>query len=89
MYDRQGVDGQGPENKNPRSLFEQHYLARYAFIIYDPSYGTAPQNSGLAWENASISAFAMAPDAEAGTMQFRRNPTAEGVPSDVTITWGV
>ena len=55
VTDLAGVPGQG--NADPIGIFGDHALIEYDGEIYDPSYGTGPYASILAWENASIEGF--------------------------------
>ena len=55
VTDLAGVPGQG--NADPIGIFGDHALIEYDGEIYDPSYGTGPYVSILAWENASIEGF--------------------------------
>ncbi len=44
----------GQSNDNPMMLFTTHAMVQYGGQIYDPSYGTGPHASMLAWERASL-----------------------------------
>jgi hypothetical protein len=55
VTDLAGLPGQG--NPNPIGIFADHALIEYDGEIYDPSYGTGPFASIVAWEDASIDGF--------------------------------
>jgi hypothetical protein len=62
--DGTGVAGQG--NSDPLAVFHDHALVEYGSKFYDPSYGTGPFSTILAWEVASVNGvgvhFSLKPD---------------------------
>ncbi|MGB0416691.1 MAG: hypothetical protein ACPGKS_07575, partial [Coraliomargarita sp.] len=54
--DLPGVAGQG--NSEPRAVFDNHAVVKYAGKYYDPSYGTKPVPvSKIDWEDVSLDGF--------------------------------
>jgi hypothetical protein len=62
LVDELGVAGQG--NANPPGGFQNHFLVRYGGKYYDPSYGTGPFATLLAWEQASVAGYGWAVNSE-------------------------
>ena len=50
------MNGAGQNEQNPMPWFSSHYIVKETITgnYYDPSYGSAPQQTHPAWENAAI-----------------------------------
>jgi hypothetical protein len=51
-----GIAGQG--NADPRDSFVEHFIVKVDDWYFDPSYGTGPFGSQVAWEDAAVAYFA-------------------------------
>ena len=67
--------GPGQNNSSPRRDFKDHKFARYDFVSYDPSYGTA-RLTQQAWEDDAIESIKYRNDLG----QEVTRPNREGVP---------
>lgn len=45
--------GKAQGNNDPPGLFYNHYIVKYGYLFYDPSYGTGPFYDEQQWENTS------------------------------------
>lgn len=84
VTDELGAEGQG--NSNPPGAFFNHFIVLYAGKYYDPSYGTGPYGSQLAWESASLDGYRRAINPGGGAPSIIANKPEDNTAIETIFT---